>query len=262
MRVKALVSQKNWDKYWSKISLPLEVSKTKRSSDLNEILKVFDRFLPRNRRFSVLEIGGAPGQYLAYMTKNFPCSITSLDYSTIGCSQTKKNFQLLRLKGTVYQRNLFSDLSDLPLFDIVYSLGFVEHFFNVQKVIQRHLCLLKPGGLLLVGVPNFQGINHFLARILRPEVLKNHNLLAMDKNYWQNLENNLALEIIFKKYIGGFNPEIFARANNANGKKRQRLLNFLLAATNRTIDYCFKYLRLINCRHWSSYLILIYKKPE
>jgi 2-polyprenyl-3-methyl-5-hydroxy-6-metoxy-1,4-benzoquinol methylase len=44
----------------------------------------------------------------------------------------------------------------------VISFGFIEHFDNPENVIQKHLDLLKPGGILIVGVPNFTGIHGIL----------------------------------------------------------------------------------------------------
>lgn len=37
----------------------------------------------------------------------------------------------------------------MQLFDIVYSLGFVEHFEDLNIVIKKHTELLKPAGILL-----------------------------------------------------------------------------------------------------------------
>jgi len=37
-------------------------------------------------------------------------------------------------------------------------LGFIEHFDEPVGVVVRHLDLLKPGGILLLGVPNYGGI--------------------------------------------------------------------------------------------------------
>ena len=102
-------------------------------------MKTFDRFLPRSRNLTVLEIGGAPGRYLVYMSKNLNYKIHALDYSVIGCKKTLENFKLLGLEGNVYQKDLFlDDISSLPRFDIVYSLGFIEHFANLETVIEKH----------------------------------------------------------------------------------------------------------------------------
>ena len=61
-----LTERKYWNNYWNSKSLPVEIRKTKNSLYLNEILNIFDDYLPKNNHLSILEIGGAPGQYLVY----------------------------------------------------------------------------------------------------------------------------------------------------------------------------------------------------
>ena len=170
-----LADRKFWNDYWKGKPLPVEIKRTKNSLYLNQILNILDEYLPKNNHLSILEIGGAPGQYLAYMHKNFGYDIHCLDYSDIGCRKTEENFRLLNIQGKVYQENLFSEDLALPQFDIVYSMGFIEHFSDVQAVIQNHLKLIKPGGILLVGVPNFLGINLFFLKRLAPELVSKHN---------------------------------------------------------------------------------------
>jgi len=259
MKKNGLVEQAWWDRYWGEINLPAEVKRTRRNSSLNEIIGTFDRFFPKDSNLSILEIGGAPGQYLAYFANRFHYKIASLDYSGIGCEKTKENFKILNLNGVVYQRDLFSDISDLPLFDIVYSLGFVEHFSNLEQVVEKHLKLLKPGGTLLIGTPNFLGINHRVLKRLEPELLSQHNLFTMNTKNWEMLEKRFNLEVIFKGYVGGFEPALFASKSN---KILRKLVSYLFKGVSRVIDYLIKPLRVFNCKYWSYYMILIYRKPE
>ena len=55
-----------WDDRWARIKLPAEVRRDTDNRVAKEILKVFDSFLPRKKGLSILEIGGAPGNFLAY----------------------------------------------------------------------------------------------------------------------------------------------------------------------------------------------------
>lgn len=61
-------------------------------------------------------------------------------------------------------------------FDIVYSAGLVEHFTNPEDAIAAHLRILKPGGLLVVSVPNLAGIYRHL---LPESIVRVHNLGIM-----------------------------------------------------------------------------------
>jgi len=82
--VESLTDTEFWNSYWRKVALPVEI---KRGSSLylDEILRIFDRYLPRVASASVLEIGGAPGQYVAYVSQRIGAEPHVLDVSPIGC---------------------------------------------------------------------------------------------------------------------------------------------------------------------------------
>ena len=137
-----LTEKSHWDEYWESYPLPAEVKHSPDHLLINEELKTFEKYLPKEG-LSICEIGGAPGQYLAYFHKQFGFDITCLDYSEPGCAKTLENFEKLGIKGEVIQRDLFDKLDDLPGFDIVFSMGVVEHFEDVKPVIGKHLELAE-----------------------------------------------------------------------------------------------------------------------
>ena len=253
-----LTEQQHWDDYWDSIELPAIIEKSNNNLLLNEELKVFDKYLPK-KKLSVLEIGGAPGQYLAYLHKQFGYDVHCLDYSPIGCRKTEENFKLLNIPIKVYQRDIFSDQPDMPLFDIVFSMGLIEHFEDVPDILKRHLDLLKPGGILMLGLPNFRGINNIFLKRLAPELLSQHNLQTMDIRTWANFENEFKLETIFKGYIGGFEPMTFMM------REKKSFVNNLLflkaRVLNKILNKNFSFLRKFNSRAFSGYVIGIYRKP-
>lgn len=253
-----LTEKEYWDNYWESIDLPIEVKKGKDNFLLNEELKIFEKFLPK-KKLSILEIGGAPGGYLAYMHKQFGYEIHCLDYSEIGCEKTEENFKLLNIPGKVHNLDIFSEKVDLPLFDIVFSMGVIEHFEDVNPIIQKHLDLLKGGGILLLGLPNFSGVNQLFLRRLAPNLLSQHNLKTMDIRNWHKFENKFGLETISRRYIGGFEPMTFMI------REKKSLINNLLflkaKALNRIFHKNFSFLRKYNSRYFSAYIIGIYRKP-
>ena len=248
-----------WENWWEEWSLPLEKRKSKQDRYQNEILRVFDSYLPKDSKLSILEIGGAPGQYLAYMRKNFGYEVSCLDYTNVGYLKTKENFDLLHISGHVYQADLFSEELTLPQFDIVYSLGFIEHFSDLNMVIEKHLRLLKPGGILLIGTPNFLGINHFFAKRLTPKLLSVHNLAAMDTRNWTSFEDAFGLEVLFKGYVGGFEPRVFWRCENKN--LQNWVLRAILYALSLSYSSHSRILRRVNGRRTSGFAIGVYRKP-
>jgi 2-polyprenyl-3-methyl-5-hydroxy-6-metoxy-1,4-benzoquinol methylase len=253
-----ITDQLYWDEYWNNLYLPAEVKNDKNNLYLTQILKVFNDYLPKDKGLSILEIGGAPGQYLAYMHNTFGYKITCLDYSKVGCEKTIENFKLLGIDGNVFQGDLFSGNLTLPLFDIVYSLGFIEHFNDLSEVIINHLKLLKPGGILLVGTPNFTGIYKIFLKHLAPKLLSRHILSTMDISNWKSFEKESKLEILFKSYIGGFELSILNRSEN------RTIINAVLLRILIVIRMSLKAIKnykKYNNKFISGYIIGVYRKP-
>ena len=265
MNANKLTEKEFWDNYWKnywkarngKVS---EIKRTTRMSTVNSILNIFDKYLPENSSFHILEIGGSPGHYLIYMAKKFKYHLHSLDYSKIGNEQTIENMQAAGFPIKVYERDLFSENfnKDMQLFDIVYSLGFVEHFEDLNIVVKKHTELLKPGGILLLGVPNLGGIYSLFLKKTAPQLLAMHNTNSMKINNWKKFENELNLIPLFKGYIGGFDPRIMLKIEKNN--LTNRFLNFLVKGLILSFSSKLNCLKKFNSRFWSGYLIGIYKK--
>ncbi len=254
-----LTEKQYWENYWKGIELPLELVRETSDPNIQAELDVFEKYLP-DGKLSILEIGGAPGQYLAYFHKKFGYSVNCLDYTTTGCEKTRENFRLLNIPGDVYKGDLFSEDLQLPQYDIVCSFGFIEHFNDLKGVVSQHLKLLVPGGLLILGVPNFLGINHWFLKRLAPTLLNGHNLKSMNSDTWVDFEKALSLDVIFKQYVGGFEPGVFLRCEQKSAINKT--LFFVARLLNRIFHNNFKKLRKYNSKNTSGYLIGIYRKAS
>lgn len=255
------IEKQYWENYWkASDSWAKEVTRTTRGLSINSILDVFDKYLPVNENFHILEIGGAPGQYLIYMARKFKYHLHSLDYSKIGNEKTLQNLRLANIEVKVYERDLFSENfnKDLPHFDIVYSLGFIEHFENLTEVVRKHLDLLKPEGTLLLGVPNLGGIYRWFLQRTAPQHLAIHNLNSMKIRNWDKFEKELNLVAVFKGYVSGFEPLVMYKLENHD--RMAHSLNFVVRNLARVFSYRLNSLRKFNSRYWSGYLIGIYKR--
>ena len=127
----------------------------------------------------VLEIGCAPGKHLAYLGKVREAIVCGLDYSGPGITNCKELFRRLGLKAEFRCEDLHHSTFPEQSFDVVYSLGVVEHFQDPKPAIERHVAMAKPGGLVLITVPNYGGIYGRIQRYFDPENLGIHNLDIM-----------------------------------------------------------------------------------
>jgi SAM-dependent methyltransferase len=256
MNSEKLTGKNFWETYWKAKSDKKKNQKP--SLSVIEIRKAFDRYLPDVKDLMVLEIGGAKGEYLLYLVRRFGYKAYSLDYSGTGNDQTMETFREAGLQVSVYERDLFADNSDLPLFDLVFSLGFIEHFDDAVPAVEHHLKLVKPGGILLLGVPNYAGIYKKVLQRLAPSILTTHNLSIMNLENWKVFKTSYGLMPVFEGYIGGFEP-----LNMKKIEKRtivNRLIYFIIQVLTVCFSFRFPALRKYNSARISSYLLGIYRK--
>jgi SAM-dependent methyltransferase len=252
----ALTDAAFWDAHWEGLKLPTAVDERRASPYQREILGVFKRFAPRDHGGRALEIGGAPGGYLAYIARTFGLEAHAIDSSPVGCRLLAENFRLLDIAVSVQCVDALSaDLSGLPRFDLVYSLGLIEHFDDPVAMIRKHIELARPGGIVVLGLPAFLGINRPILRLTRPELFSTHNMRTMDLRTWSSFEHELGVDVLFRDYVGGWEPRIYA----IRSKGRASLFaNGFIWGTAKLMDMLGP-LRGRNARAWSGYAMAVYR---
>jgi SAM-dependent methyltransferase len=244
-----------WEDYWRNCAVPSEVNQS----------SPFDRCLAKTlvKRLSgihgeVFEVGCAPGKWLAFMVKTFGMKANGIEYSDAGMKATRRNFQALNLPIDTIIAGDFFDIRPEPRFDVVMSFGFIEHFDKPDAVVARHAAWLKPGGKLIIGVPNFSGIYKPLQTILDRSILDKHNLNIMHLGYFRGLAQPLRLELQSLEYIASFEPSLpVAKRGFTN------LAKFLVKVFLRVSVYIRRspILDDLNASWLSAYILAIYRKP-
>lgn len=251
-----LTERQFWENYWTNCKLPSEV-------DVNFS---FDRCLANalkahcpSMEGDVFEVGCAPGKWLAFMAKEFGLDPCGLEYSEAGMKATMANFNLLGLAIDSIITGDFFQSAPTRQFDVVMSFGFIEHFTDVDAVVDLHLKWLKPGGILILGVPNFRGIYSFIQGALDNDILEKHNLNIMNLAYFNQLAHRFSLEKVFLNYIGSFEPSL-PIAKYKYGNPLQFLVKSGLWLARRLRN--FKLFDQMNSRYFSSYILAIYRKAD
>ena len=249
-----LTEIKFWEDYWANCSLPSEV-------DWNFS---FDRCLGSAIKKNlpttsgeVLEVGCAPGKWLAYMAREFGLKPSGVEYSDAGMKATLENFKILGLTPDAIFTGDFFEMKPPRQFDAVMSFGFIEHFSDVDSVVERHLQWLKPGGVLILGVPNFTGIYSPIQRVLDKNILEKHNLDIMNLDYFRGLGRRLSLEPVFLDYVGSFEPTLFI-ANYRLGNPLQVIVRAGLWIARRIRRW--RWFDRFNHHSYSGYILAIYRK--
>ena len=192
-----------WDAYWEGLTLPTRI----------DPLFAFDRCFARGLDLafagvtgSVLEIGCAPGKWLALLAERRGLRPAGIEYSPEGLRATRRNFELLGIGEAELIEADFFALPPEPRFDAVASYGLVEHFDDPESVLDRHVAWLRPGGKLVIGVPNFRGVHGALQRLLDPAILALHNLDVMRPEFFARWAGARGLAVERLWYFGGFEP--------------------------------------------------------
>ena len=168
----------------------------------------YKKYLPAKSGAKVMEIGSAPGRHLLRLWEVFGYEPYGVEYSEGGVELNRQLFISHDIDpDNVIHADFFSEEFHERYknhFDIVVSRGFIEHFTKVEEVIRRHVNLLKEGGYLVVSIPNFRGINRFLASALDRENVSIHNLDIMGKERFSELFRDPSLTTLFCGYYGAF----------------------------------------------------------
>ncbi len=162
--------------------------------------------LPPPPGASVVEVGCAPAKWLGFYAERFGAYVEGIEYSEKGAKLSQDNLDMLGVQGRIVHDDFFT--TDPQIYDLVVSLGFIEHFEDLDSAFARHLDFVAPEGRLLIGVPNFRGVNRLLQRWADPSYLALHNLRAMDPRLYVQFGARHGLELLAQRYIGGPDPII------------------------------------------------------
>lgn len=173
-----------------------------------QALKTLDGYVQSGSK--VLEIGCAPGKMLAWAAIKKKAKISGIDYSHSGISAAKSYMKMLGICADLRKENIFETTFKHDAFDVVYSVGVIEHFDNPAKILQAHLNLAKPGGFVVMFMPNYGGFWGKVQKWLDPQNLAIHNVDMMNLGAMKNLMCRLKCEIVCIGYRGSFSTSILS----------------------------------------------------
>lgn len=244
-----LTDRNFWIKYWENKRDLVTVIPSK-----NYFKPVFEKIYSQGRIDNSLEIGGFPGHYSVYLRKYYDIKPTLLDY--VINEKVINNLLKANSLGSneiqCIETDLFTAEPDSS-FDFVFSFGFIEHFGNTIALIQHHLNYLKPGGNLLIVVPNFLGFNGWLNKKYDKEAYDTHYLACMEKLYLKECAQSCDLKEIETFYYGKFSIWLVNYAT-------KNPLFKIMFKTIWLIGKVFTTIIPINIKQLSPYTILIAKK--
>ena len=245
-----LTSQTYWEKYYSST----KTQKTQIQAIISEYDKYWDIVLSNNNENppkTIIEIGGYPGRFLAYLSEKYNLVPTCLDFNSDKekINQCMASFNIKEYK--IIQADIF-DYEPNEKFDIVISNGFIEHFENYQEVMDKHTLFLKEGGTMLIMIPNKRWLRKWYGYLVDYKNLKAHNLKCMKKSTFTDYAVRNNLKLICCEYFNGFPFTVHQK------------LNFFQKMIFIPTRLFFKKINSTLAKHpskyYSSSLIAVYKK--
>lgn len=185
------------------------------NTELNNLPALGEYWLPLYEKYitpctgeekTAVEIGCFPGGFITAIGK-LGYTISGFDtYPEVEKINTLLA-QTTEIKaGKFYAESLDDHLKRNLAYDLVISMGFVEHFDDWPTVFKKHYELCNPGGTIIIGAPNFcTPLQRALHSSLDKDNIQNHCLHAMYPIAWDGYLRSLDLAIEYSGSYGNFN---------------------------------------------------------
>ena len=88
--VNTLTTKDKWEAEWAGMKLPAV------SKPLYDVQRLLETHLPHSGTHSLIEIGCAPGRWMAYFNRHFGYRVAGLEYAETAAEATKQNMRMLK----------------------------------------------------------------------------------------------------------------------------------------------------------------------
>jgi 2-polyprenyl-3-methyl-5-hydroxy-6-metoxy-1,4-benzoquinol methylase len=177
----SLATREFWEELWGKGSVRTLRYNPERGafSGMHALLK---SLLPRDSRLKLLEVGCYPGRFMWYFNRCFGYRVEGIDYIGWCCARTRELLSDEGVEAGIRHLDFLAwEPGEEERWDVVASFGFVEHFEDYPTIIEKHARLVRPGGWLVLEVPNHTGFYGRLLHLLQPQAWNMHNRMGLEQ---------------------------------------------------------------------------------
>ncbi len=122
-----------------------------------------------------LELGSGTAQLTLMIAPHIKEAV-GLDISSEGLAIASRERDRLGIKNATFVKG---DVQDVPFnqeFDVVWSAGLIEHFFDHDiDIVRQHIKAVKPGGVVVMSVPYAYSLHSLHYALTRP---------ALTRRFW------------------------------------------------------------------------------
>ncbi|MBI4397744.1 MAG: class I SAM-dependent methyltransferase [Candidatus Omnitrophica bacterium] len=193
-----------WNRAFSREANKLDIEREGRTVRWKKIRREISRRLGSCAGLKVIEIGAGRGTCSLLMSLQ-GAHATLLDNNPWALERAKEFFAQWNCAFTPVLQDAFSPPPELAgQFDVAMSYGFTEHFRYPErfKIYESHLELLRPGGLLIVSVPNAAFIPYRIGKFMLEKM--NRWMLGLEIPYFRGELADISrkLDLYDAKVIG------------------------------------------------------------
>lgn len=186
------------------------------------VLKLFERYGNLAAGSRVLEVGCGRSVWLPHLQRQERCVVVGVDIEPFAAELARANLAGAGASGTIRCRDAFDPEGNADLlesFDLVYSMGVIEHFDDAVRRLTVLKGYLGTGGRILTTVPNLQGLNWCLQRTGDPRRLEMH--VIYDPQGLAAIHEQAGFETIASGYVGFFDGYVTASGGTAARVRRE-----------------------------------------
>lgn len=142
-----------------------------------------------------LDIGVGVGHCLALIQAKRP------DIKLVGADIDENCLSITGSRVNLSQKLLIQDIEELfdgaPKYDCVVMSHSLEHMLEPARVVKEVMKIIRPGGVLVLAVPNPVRPNIMATNLLRKKNVNLGHVYAWDRSHWMNfIEVILGLKVI------------------------------------------------------------------
>lgn len=133
-----------------------------------KIISYIERYAGSIKGLKMVEAGAGSGVYSMLFAQH-GAEVTLLDYSKEALMFAQRNFSFSGILASYLHTDILNLNPGLQeKFDVAFSFGTVEHFRYPQRfwAAKAHVDLVRPGGIIIISVPNILFFPHEILKIL------------------------------------------------------------------------------------------------
>jgi 2-polyprenyl-3-methyl-5-hydroxy-6-metoxy-1,4-benzoquinol methylase len=253
-----------WEQFWETCPLPPPLDLTGQAGNdylVRRLLELFAAIFrgTATRGKKLLEVGCGGSVLLPCLARTFGFEVSGLDYSHVGCDKAQKLLERERVHGKIH----CADFRDPPRellgeFDVVLSVGVLEHFEHAGAAVKALYRLLGPDGILVTIVPNLAGSMGILQKMLDRKAYDLH--VPHDRASLFAAHSNAGLEVLECRYFLAVNLGVL-NADRWRSRGGGRTVFRVASRISRSLRAATDRIAILRPNRWTSpYIVCVARR--